>query len=53
MKDLGNLNYFLGVHGVCTLRGLHLSQQKYIVDLLLKLYMHTCNPVRTPIASRT
>uniref|UniRef100_A0A3Q7IW23 Reverse transcriptase Ty1/copia-type domain-containing protein n=1 Tax=Solanum lycopersicum TaxID=4081 RepID=A0A3Q7IW23_SOLLC len=53
MKDLGNLNYFLGVHVVRTLRGLHLSQQKYIVDLLLKFHMHTCKPVRTPIASHT
>ncbi|XP_060190337.1 uncharacterized mitochondrial protein AtMg00810-like [Lycium barbarum] len=52
MKDLGDLHYFLGVHAVRTSHGLHLCQQKYIVDLLLKFHMHTCKLVRTPIASR-
>ncbi|XP_015162050.1 uncharacterized mitochondrial protein AtMg00810-like [Solanum tuberosum] len=50
MKDLGDLHYFLGVQAVCSSHGLHLSQQKYISDLLLKFHIHTCKPVRTPIA---
>ncbi|XP_019228021.1 PREDICTED: uncharacterized protein LOC109209247 [Nicotiana attenuata] len=53
MKDLGNLHYFLGIQAVRTSHSLHLSQQKYISDLFLKFHMHTCKPVRTPIASRT
>lgn len=36
MKDLGDLHYFLGVHVVRNSHDLHLSQPKYIVDLLLK-----------------
>ncbi|XP_015165149.1 uncharacterized mitochondrial protein AtMg00810-like [Solanum tuberosum] len=53
MKDLGELHYFLGVQVVCSSDSLHLSQQKYISDFLLKFHMHTCKPVGTPLASRT
>ncbi|XP_070029625.1 uncharacterized mitochondrial protein AtMg00810-like [Nicotiana sylvestris] len=53
MKDLGDFHYILGVQAVRSSNGLHLSQQKYISDLLLKFHMHTCKPVRTPITSRT
>nr|XP_033512620.1 cell division control protein 2 homolog A-like isoform X4 [Nicotiana tomentosiformis] len=41
MKDLGDLHYFLGVQVVRSSGGLHLSQQKYISDMLLKFHMHT------------
>lgn len=34
MKDLGDLNYFLGIQAFWTSSGLHLQQSKYIVDLL-------------------
>ena len=40
MKDLGNLHYFLGIQAVRSSHGLHLSQQKYISDLLFKFHMH-------------
>nr|XP_016468706.1 PREDICTED: uncharacterized mitochondrial protein AtMg00810-like [Nicotiana tabacum] len=63
MKDLGNLHYFLGIQAVRTSHGLHLSQQKYISICYLNFicthanqfvfHMHTCKPVRTPIASRS
>ena len=53
MKDLGDLHFFHGIQAVRTSEGLHLSQQKYISDVLHKFHMHTCKPVRTPIASRT
>ncbi|XP_070041338.1 uncharacterized mitochondrial protein AtMg00810-like [Nicotiana tomentosiformis] len=53
MKDLGNLHCFLSIQAVPTSHGLHLSQQKHIVDLLLKFHMHTCKPLHTPLASRT
>jgi len=50
LKDLGPLHYFLGVevkhlhHG-----GLHLSQQKYIIDLLHRTNMHDAKPPPTPM----
>ena len=53
MKDLGYLHYFLGVQVVRLSHGLHLSQQKYIIDLLLKFYKHTCNPIDAPVPSPT
>ncbi|KAK2984749.1 hypothetical protein RJ640_004574 [Escallonia rubra] len=40
LKDLGYLNYFLGVKVVCRNNGLLLSQSKYIADLLKKYNMH-------------
>ncbi|XP_018628233.1 uncharacterized mitochondrial protein AtMg00810-like [Nicotiana tomentosiformis] len=53
MKDLGDLHYFLGVQAVRSFNGLHIPQQKYISDLLLKFHMHICKPVRTLITSFT
>ena len=34
LKDLGPLNYFLGVEAIFISSGLFLSQRKYIQDLL-------------------
>ena len=52
MKYLGDLHFF-DIQEVRTSQGLHLSEQKYIFDVLYKFHMHTCTHVRTPIASRT
>lgn len=40
MKDLEDLSYFLGIEVKYTPIGLHLSQQKYVTNLLKKIMMH-------------
>ena len=42
LKDLGILSYFLGIEVFYMSDGLHLSQKKYIRDLLVKAQMTTC-----------
>ena len=52
LHDLGNLNYFLGVEVTSQSDSLHLSQQKYIQDLLHRIDMVDAKLVRTPGALR-
>jgi hypothetical protein len=50
VKDLGTLNYFLGIevqHMTC---GLFLTQQKYIRDLLTQTNMTASNEVHMPMS---
>ncbi|KAL6326598.1 hypothetical protein AAG906_008460 [Vitis piasezkii] len=49
LKDLGEVHYFLGIQVSHTNNGLHLSQTKYIRDLLQKTKMVHCKPARTPL----
>lgn len=51
VKDAEQLNYFLGIKAHCTSQGLHLSQRKYIMDLLHRYDMTNTKPVTTPMAS--
>ncbi|KAG7589765.1 GAG-pre-integrase domain [Arabidopsis suecica] len=51
LKDLGNLSYFLGMEAYRDTSGLHLTQTKYITDLLVKTNMASCKPVSTPMCS--
>lgn len=51
LKDLGDLNYFMGIEVVKSANGLYLSQAKYIVDILAKHGMVHYNPVSTPIST--
>lgn len=48
LKDLGVLHYFLGVEVTFTDAGLHLSQSKYIQELLRRANMHDATSVPTP-----
>lgn len=47
LKDLGKLNYFLGVQITAIATGLTLSQAKYIQDLLTKCNMLHSKPITT------
>ena len=51
LKDLGSLNYFLGVETTRSSTGLLLSQRKYILDLLHKTNMHEAKEISTPLSS--
>ena len=52
MKDLGKLHYFLGIEVAWLADGsLHLSQTKYIRDLLQRAVMLDANPQPTPMVS--
>ena len=53
VKDLGKLNYFLGVEVIPNAHGAFLSQQRYILDLLKRTKMIEARPVSSPMASTT
>ncbi|KAK1611873.1 hypothetical protein QYE76_035546 [Lolium multiflorum] len=50
VKDLGHLGYFLGIEVKHQRSSLHLSQQKYISDLLARTNMTEAKTVSTPMA---
>ncbi|GJZ06535.1 retrotransposon protein, putative, ty1-copia subclass [Tanacetum coccineum] len=45
LKDLGPLNYFLGIEIVPHVSDILLSQKKYILELLQSVGLSNCNPV--------
>jgi len=51
LKDLGCLSYFLGIQVTRTSQGLHLSQSKYIADLLSRVHMDGAKPAKSPCGS--
>ena len=53
MKDLGPLHYFLGIKVSRDDQGVHLSQAKYIADVLHKAKMVGAKPCSTPLSSST
>uniref|UniRef100_A0A2N9J2H1 Reverse transcriptase Ty1/copia-type domain-containing protein n=1 Tax=Fagus sylvatica TaxID=28930 RepID=A0A2N9J2H1_FAGSY len=53
MKDLGKLNFFLGIEVLENATGVILSQQHYILDILKRTNMQDAKPVSSPIASST
>lgn len=53
LKDLGELNYFLGIEAKRNDAGLFLCQSKYALEILHKASMQDCNGVSTPLAVGT
>jgi hypothetical protein len=53
MKDLGDLHYFLGVFVTRVTNGLHLSQSRYISDILTRTKMSTAKPISSPMAANS
>jgi len=53
MKELGQLNHFLGLEISITRRGVILCQQKYAKDLLEKFGMLECKATATPMDPNT
>ena len=51
IKDLGRLDYFLGIQAFSTSAGLRLTQHKYALDLLHRAHMEDCRPVPTPMST--
>ncbi|KAL6331208.1 hypothetical protein AAG906_009636 [Vitis piasezkii] len=51
LKDLGEITYFLGIQITHIVNGFHLSQQKYIRDLLVKTKMLQAKGLPTPMTS--
>jgi hypothetical protein len=51
IKDLGPLLFFLGIEAHWTEDGLHLSQQRYIHDLLTKTNMMLAKPISSPMSA--
>ena len=49
LKNLGEVDYLLGIQVKHTTEGLHLSQTKYVHDLLCKAKMNNANDINTPM----
>lgn len=50
-KDLGDLDFFLGIKATKDADPLHLSQAKYVADLLHHTHMIGAKPVASPCSS--
>ena len=53
VKDLGKLNFFLGIEVLPCNHGMFLSRARYILNILSRTKMIDAKPVHTPMASTT
>ena len=53
IKELGDLNFFLGVEVIKNTSSILLSQKRYIVDLLHRTNMLEAKPVSSPMTTST
>jgi len=53
VKDLGSFHFFLGIEVLPYSRGVLLSQQRYILDILKRTKMLEAKSVNSPMASST
>ena len=53
LKDLGPLNYFLGIQITQTTHGLTLTQSKYASDVLHRFHMENSKTTKTPSCPST
>lgn len=51
VKDLGLLHFFLGIEVHHTKEGLHITQEKYVRDILAKANMLNASHISTPMAT--
>ena len=52
VKDLGQIQYFLGMEFARSRKGISISQRKYVLDLLTETSMLGCKPSNIPIKAR-
>ena len=51
LKDLGELDYFLGIEVKKIHDGILLTQEKYAKDILKRVGMKDCKPSSTPLST--
>ncbi|XP_071726893.1 uncharacterized mitochondrial protein AtMg00810-like [Rutidosis leptorrhynchoides] len=53
MKDLGDIDYFLGISVTKTAHGMFLNQTKYATEILERAGMLGCKPSHTPVDTKS
>lgn len=53
MYNLGDIHHFLGMNIARNTSGLFLSQQQYVLEILERANMLQCNPITTPVDTKS